>query len=300
MIARRPPRNPDGDGTFVSQSIVELKCFVKRRLASPGTPVAPPAEPYLVVPVLGQSNAQGMGFPLDPDGLDRPHPLVHQWAMCGRSKGTAIAGVDPLIHEVPSKGVGFAMTFAKHLADDTGRTVLLIPGARGDTSFTPKNGYSWDPQLKRVRVNLYEKATTAIDDVLAAYPGSHVAAILWHQGETDVPLTPGAVYQAKLDLLIDSLRDRYGRDVPFVLGGMVPEVMENGHPDYPVIDAVHADTPNRRARTAFVAGPRDCFNTFTDPHYNAIGQRELGHRMYASYRDVCGDDFGNHSVNVEV
>src|ERR1700712_4993913 len=98
MIARSAPRDPDGDSPFLSQVVVEAKCFVKRRLASAGTPVNPPDSPYLVVPILGQSNAQGMGYGLDLDGLDRAHPGVHQWAMCGPSKGKVIAGVDPLIH----------------------------------------------------------------------------------------------------------------------------------------------------------------------------------------------------------
>ncbi|MBJ7339080.1 sialate O-acetylesterase [Mycolicibacterium sp.] len=293
MNAARAPRNPDGDSPLLTQLVVEAKCFVKRRLAPRGDRVGPPESPYLVVPVLGQSNAQGMGFGLDLDGLDRPHPLVHQWAMCGRSKNKAIVGVDPLIHEVPSKGVGFGMTFAKLLAEATGRAVLLIPGARGDTSFTPKNGYSWDPQCTKVRVNLYRKATRAIDEVLRTFPGSEVATILWHQGETDVPLTPGPVYQAKLDLVIDSLRERYGSDVPFILGGMVPEEMENGHRDYPVINAVHEDTPNRRPRTAFVPGPRDSFNSAVDPHYNGAAQRELGRRMFGRYQALCGDDPAN-------
>ena len=139
-------RNPDGDGGLWYQAVMEARGVVKRRLAPRGTPVAAPSSPYLVVPILGQSNAQGMGLGLDLAGPDRPHPLVHQWAMGGRSKGTVVAAVDPLLHEVPAKDtVGFGMTFAKQLAERTGRPVLLIPGARGDTSFAPKNGYTWDP-----------------------------------------------------------------------------------------------------------------------------------------------------------
>ena len=82
------------------------------------------------------------------------------------------------------------MTFAKSLPCETGRTVLLIPGARGDTSFTPKNGYTWDPADTHTRVNLYRKAVQAIDAALAAgYPDSRVVAVVWHQGQTGVPLT---------------------------------------------------------------------------------------------------------------
>jgi hypothetical protein len=290
------PRNPDGDAPLWKQFLAEAKCAVKHRIAPAGSAVTPPDSPYLVVPVLGQSNAQGMGFPLDREGLDAPHPSVHQWAMSGPSRGSAVAGVDPLLHDVPSKGVGFGVTFGKHLAEATARAVLLIPVARGDTSFAPKNGYTWDPADQRTRVNLYAKAIGAIDNAMARFPGSRVVALLWHQGETDVPLTSGPNYEGRLDFLIDDFRGRYGADVPFILGGMVPEEMERGHRAYPVINAVHADTPNRRRRAAFVPGPRSSYNSETDRHYNAAGGRELGRRMWTAYRDMCVDELAEYAT----
>jgi hypothetical protein len=291
-----PRRNPDGDSPLWRRALRDAKHAVERRRAPRGVPVAPPESPYLVVPILGQSNAYGMGLGLDPDGADRPHPRVHQWAMCGPSRGTAILAAEPLLHELPGKRVGFGTTFAKSLADETGRAVLLIPGARGDTSFAPKNGYTWDGADTRTRVNLYRRATEAIDAVLDRYPGSRVQAVLWHQGETDVPLTPASVYAAKLDSLIDDLRHRYGADLPFLLGQMVPEEMEQSHKDYSGIDAVHADTPRRRPRTAFVPGPRSSINGGTDRHYNAAGQRELGRRMWQAYREMCVDELAGYRV----
>jgi hypothetical protein len=282
-------RNPDGDYPLWSQLLVQAKCMVKRRIAKPGIPVQRPEQPYLIVPILGQSNAYGMGAGLDPTGLDRPHPQVHQWAMSGPSKGTVVAGVEPLFHEVPGKGVGFGVTFGKHLADETGRAVLLIPGARGDTAFSPKNGYTWDAENTTTRTNLYRKAISAIAAAIAEYPGSTIAAVLWHQGESDVPLMAASVYQRKLDRLIDDIRARYGEDLPFLLGQMVPEEMEQSHKDYSAIDAVHADTPNRRPRTAFINGPVGYVNGGEDRHYNAAGQRELGRRMWGAYREMCAD-----------
>ncbi len=290
-------RNPDGDGPVWQQLLMEAKCVVKRRMAPRGTPVDPPESGYLVVPILGQSNAHGMGLPLDPDGEGRPHPRVHQWAMCGPSKGTAVVAVDPLLHDVPTRRAGFGVAFGKHLADATGRHVLLIPAARGDTSFAPKNGYTWDPADTRTRVNLYRKAVGAIDSALASFPGSRLAAVLWHQGETDVPLTSGAVYQAKLDSLIDDLRRRYGRDVPFLLGQMVHEEMEMSHKDYSVINAVHEDTPNRRARVAFVPGPRGMYNSAADRHYNAAGLRELARSMWEHYRRSSAEELPRDVVS---
>jgi hypothetical protein len=275
---------------------MEVKSAVKRRLAPAGTPVDPPQAPYLIVPVLGQSNAVGMGLGLDLEDADRPDPAVHQWAMCGPSKGSAVLAVDPLLHEIPAGGVGFGMTFAKQLAAETGRAVLLIPGARGDTSFTPKNGWTWDPADTRTRRNLYRNAVAAIDAALARYPGSTVATILWHQGETDVPLMAAPEYQARLDSVIDDLRSRYGAGLPFLLGQMVAEEMELSGKNYGPINAVHADTPNRRPRTAFIPGARSSINGGTDRHYNAAGQREMGRAMWLAYRTIAVDDLAGYGA----
>ncbi len=275
---------------------MEAKSAVKRRLAPAGTPVDPPQAPYLIVPVLGQSNAVGMGLGLDLDGPDRPDPRVHQWAMCGPSKGTAVLAVDPLLHEIPAGGVGFGVTFGKQLAAETGRAVLLIPGARGDTSFTPKNGWTWDPADTRTRRNLYRNAVAAIDAALARYPGSTVAAILWHQGETDVPLMAAQVYATRLDSVIDDLRSRYGAEMPFLVGQMVGEEMELSGKDYGPINAVHADTPNRRPRTAFVPGARASINGGTDRHYNAEGQREMGRAMWLAYRAIAVEALAHYGA----
>ena len=69
----------------------------------------------------------------------------------------------------------------------------------------------------------------------------------------------GQEYQVKLDSVVKDLRRRYGADVPFLLGQMVPEEMELSHKDYSAIDAVHADTPNRDRRAPRSStGERGC------------------------------------------
>lgn len=261
---------------------VRAKDVVKRRLGR-GIAVDAFEEPYLVVAVLGQSNAHGAGLGLERQGLDAPHPRVHQWAASGRSKNTIVAGSNPLFHEVPSKAVGFAPTFAAHLADTTGRPVLIVPYARGDSGFARIHGISWDPADTGARVNLFWAAVDRIRTGLATMPGNELAAVLWHQGESDVPLLTGPVYAEKLDSLIDTLRAEFG-EVPFVLGQMVPDEIESGEPNYAVIDAVHADTPRRRTNVAYVPGPKNLYNSDIEKiHYNAVGQRELGHRMWTAF-----------------
>lgn len=288
-------RNADGDVAKWKLFAFQAKSEVKRRIARRGVPVDTPDRPYLVVPILGQSNAFGMGKGLDLERLDRPHPRVHQYALSGPDKHRVILAVDPLMHEIPGGGVGFGTTFGRQLAEETGRHVLLVPGARGDTSFAPKNGYTWDPLNTSTRVNLYRNGVAAIDAALAVTPGSTVAAILWHQGESDVPLTSGKVYREKLDLVIDDLRGRYGEQVPFILGGMVPDEMELSNKDYSVIDAIHADTPRRRLRTAFVPGLPGCVNGVDDRHYNAAGLRHMGLAMWESYREMSVDELAGYA-----
>lgn len=275
----------DGDATWLKQLELHARLAVARRRGR-GVPVPTAAQPYDVVAVLGQSNAHGAGVGLDRGGLDAPHPDVHQWPSSGRSKGTIVSGADPLFHDTPSKAVGFGSTFAKELTAATGRPVLIVPAALGDTCFAPKNGYTWDPSDSKTRVNLYRRALRAIDGALGTRPGNRLVAILWHQGESDVPLTPSAAYTVKLDSLIDGLRGRYGADLPFLIGQMVPEEIESGHPNYVEIDAVHRDTAKRRNRVVYVPGPRKSYNSESELiHYNAAGQRELGRRLWAAYRD---------------
>ena len=65
---------------------------------------------------------------------------------------------------------------------------------------------------------------------------------------------------------------------------MGPEEMERSTKDYSAINAVHEGTPVRVPRTAFVKGPRAAYNSETDRHYSAKGQRALGRAMWSAYR----------------
>ncbi|QHD84820.1 sialate O-acetylesterase [Gordonia sp. JH63] len=271
-----------GDAPLTVQWTVRAKDAVKRLRAS-GTEVEP-AGNYSVVAVLGQSNAHGAGRLVPGQRPPVPDPRVHQWPGCGRRRGRVLLAEDPLLHEIPGAGAGFATTFGSLLAVHTGRPVLLVPSARGDTAFRQKNGYSWDRGNRTARVNLYDLAVRQIANALtAAGRDSRLAAILWHQGESDVPLTRPEVYRDKLDALINGLRDEFG-PVPFLLGRMVPEEIATGHPGYPGIDSIHADVPSRHRSCACVAGPRGMHNPGELIHYNAEGQQHLGHAMFEAYR----------------
>ena len=106
----------------------------------------------------------------------------------------------------------------------------------------------------------------------------------------------GPDYRTKLDSLIDDLRQRYGQQLPFVLGSMAPEELERTDRDCSAINAVHADTPNRRDRTAFVQAPAGCLNSETDRHFNASGVRTLGRSMWTAYSTMCAPELTEFAV----
>ncbi len=108
----------------------------------------------------------------------------------------------------------------------------------------------------------------------------------------------GSVYQAKLDYMINDLRSRYGTGLPVLLGQMVPEEMELSHKDYSAVNAVHVDTPNRLAHTAFIPGARNCINGGgADRHYNADGQRRMGLGMWTAYQQMCADRLAEYAID---
>lgn len=284
------PGSPDqvarhGDSGRRVQAVRRAKDKVLRLLAT-GEPAPQVDSPYLVVPILGQSNAVGDNE-IQQDDMSPGTLPVHQWPGCGRRKGQILLATDPLLHEIPAGGVGFGRSFGERLAADTGRPVLLVPCGRGDTSFYPKNGYSWDPADTSARVNLFTFAVTQIEGALAAAgPSARVAAFLWHQGESDVPLLAPDAYRARLESVVTGLRSRFG-DAPFILGQMVPEEIESRRAEYAGIDDVHRTLPRTVDSCAFVPGPIGMAKLPTEIiHYSRAGQRELGDRMYAAYAEL--------------
>ncbi|MBT0565936.1 sialate O-acetylesterase [Williamsia sp. CHRR-6] len=277
-------RKVHGDFPLKLQLLQRAKTTVKKLIAT-GVPAEPFDQPYQVVAILGQSNAAGAGIEEPGVSPPPPNPRVHQWPGCGRYRGRRVLQArDPLLHEVPTSGVGFATEFGSRLAEATGDPVLLVPTARGDTSFYPKNGYSWNPENTSVRVNLFRYAVAQIDSALK-FTGEPLSAILWHQGESDGPLTPPEEYQAQLDLLIASLRVRYG-PVPFIVGALNPELIRRGSPKLVGIDAVHRDSPNRHPNVGFVESPDGMSNGAHDPHLNAGAGRIIGARMFEKFQEM--------------
>jgi hypothetical protein len=245
---------------------------------------------YDVVLLLGQSNMQG-GDPTAPVPLvDITHPRVFTYARVGTNSGKVVQAADPLQHPATGSngGVGPGMSFARWYADTApgNRRVLLVPAAYSGAGFFNGNDAArWNPYADFSSGNtansLYEGAITQVQAALtAAGPNSRVAAVLWAQGEADIN-TAATTYRTYLESLIDGLRDRLALpQLPFVIGGMVPEYVTgtNG-----AINGVHAATPTRKPYTAFAQGPTGYLYTGDTfgLHYTQAGQREQGRRLVA-------------------
>lgn len=231
--------------------------------------------------VIGQSNPSGRGIPTNA-ALDPPHPLIFQLKGKNPDKGTVIAASEPLDMVDTPSGIGPSVQFARHYIKaghlSYGRKVLLIPCAEGGTPLTRVTPPTWNPSVSgSLADNAVNQVTTAM-----ALPGFRLVAIIWGQGETDGDLAAtGADYQAKQDALIDKIRALPGAsDVPFIIGGMVPEYLGTG--TRAAINSVQADTPNRKTRTAFVAGPAGG-ELGDGNHYNRQGQITLAAAMFDAY-----------------
>jgi hypothetical protein len=243
--------------------------------------------------VTGQSNGQGAAIDFTsgvaPDTVPR---LVFQYGATASvpraGAGQITAASDPLIHRwtqsgPPTMGPGipFAREYAASMA--LGRRLLLVPAAYSGTGFSStnhgtENSTHWRPG-DSTGINLYESAITqALAAKTAAGKNARFAGIIWVQGETDEAMDP-VTYRNYLDSLIAGFRTRLGEpNLPFLIGGMVPEGL-TGNAGRTAIAAVHADTPTRVARTAYVAGPSGHFID-SGLHYDAAGQRIQGYNLF--------------------
>jgi hypothetical protein len=239
---------------------------------------------YDVFLVAGQSNCYAGRDPNTSTpvaAIDGSETDVLQYGRNNGNDGLAIAASEPLDFYVGIQNtsfVGWALTFAKKYKRDNlapGRQVLLVPCAIGNTGFS--NTFWNDGNVLDLEVK------SRVDAAMALGSGTNVfKGILWHQGETDAKAAAIWVtnYQTNLLALIDRWRTYFGEpNLPFVVGGMVPEwVVKDA--DYQTVEAVIQNIPNLRSYTGY-ADPSTPTELTSDPsfdsgeeiHYTAISNR---------------------------
>lgn len=234
-----------------------------------------------VVLLIGQSNMAGYGYPWKQTLDAVPNPRINQWSRAG----TVTAAVEPLQHwvwtaDAQRTGMGFSFAQAYLATVPAQRTVLLVPAAYGGTGFVWHN---WNPGDE-----IYEDAVARLTAALAADPGNCVAAVLWHQGESDVVAGMSQqAYASAFDAMIRNLRSRVpqARTAPLVVGEFTPEwIAANPASTAAVLGALR-DAPNRIKRSAVASSAGLASNARAGfpadiIHFDARAMRNYGRRYF--------------------
>ncbi len=238
----------------------------------------PPAkDKFLIVVLAGQSNMAGRGFPTEAD------KVAHPRAVMLNRKGEWVPCIDPIHFDVNNSGVGPGKTFAEALAESNPTiTVGVVPCAVGGSPISV-----WEPGK-----NFYKGKTDwhPYDDCIArakrAMQDGTLAAILWHQGESDCMRQNGYLYQARFPVLINRLRTDIGAEgVPLIVGGLAQK---------------HATewfgkilSNNQRATCEYLYGPGKFVPSLAEYqlnpdniHFTRDSQVDFGKRYFEAWKDV--------------
>ena len=246
----------------------------------------------VIIACLGQSNAVAYSAPASPE-MDSIDPLIWQMPYGGTE---LIPAKTPLNGIGTTPGLAPGYVLAKEYLKDApaGTVVVLVPMGVGGTGLAPLTTSTsgvWSVDYTGPYRHLFEMSVeTTLDafDAAEAQWGitpTYLAAT-WNQGEQDATdQISRATYEAELDKLITTFRTRIGATIPFIIGGMVPEwVEEFGTAPRANIRKAHLDTPRRLERVAYADGIRNTGGSAGVPadlvHYSREGITRLGRAMY--------------------
>ena len=244
-------------------------------------------------------SGRGQGYDRAIDGPNNPR--IRQW-----SRANTIVTAEEHLQHHDSRGSGadknvgmgtaFGRAYVEALPEQ--RDVLLVPTAHGGTALV--NG-PWSPGGY-----LFEDAVTRMEAALAsgegAAGGNCVAAVLWHQGESDALRYVGQdAYLSAWADMIETLRSRIpaAAEAPVVLGEFAePWVESNPELVEPVLEAIRA-VPDSVAFTAVADADDLSVNPHQVIHFDAAGQREFGERYFDKLRDAIRNDQARGGARLE-
>lgn len=232
-------------------------------------------EPRTVVFVLaGQSNMVGRdrydGGPGFPDGTLQ---VARSGAESGGADGDLVPAAPTLDHWDATPGsAGPALQFViDYQGANPGDTVVLVPAARGGTSFSRGEWGVGNP--------LSNDLICRVNALFSKHPDFVLMGILWLQGETDATLM-NATYQAQLDEQFSAFRTHIAaatQSAPILTGRLLQSWVA-GSPNRERVDAIIRDTPKRVAYSAVVSS--DGLTGADHIHFDAASYRVLGSRYF--------------------
>lgn len=234
--------------------------------------------------LVGQSNMAGRGFPAEVE----PIPTEGVYVLRNGRWWPMYVPVNP---DRVKSGINLAESFAlRFLQDHPGDTVGLIPCADGGTCLD-----QWMPGQV-----LFDHAAMMTE---LAQRSSTLCGILWHQGESDCHDDRYPLYEEKCSHILQALRQAVNEpEVPVLLGGLGPYLLENPNPRY--VNYVHV---NRALQAMAEKLPQfgyvDSEGLGSNPdklHFSAAALREFGNRYYEEYLRLAPADLKGKEADLTV
>ena len=217
--------------------------------------------------IIGQSNMAGRGF------ANEVEPIVNDKIKVLRN-GRWWPMYVPVNPDRVTAGINLTESFADLYAKDKNVEVGIIPCADGGTC-----------------LNQWAVGELLFDHTLymaeLAMRSSEIAAVLWHQGESDCSAAFYPEYEEKLTTILTALRQKLGlNNVPFLLGGLGDFLKDypNGeiHKYYGTVNESIKKVASQMEMTGFVSAEGLSSNP-DNLHFSAKALREFGVRYYNEF-----------------
>lgn len=217
--------------------------------------------------LLGQSNMAGRGYAEEVAPIENDRLFVLR---NGRWRSMYV----PVNPDRRKSGINLSESFADLYAKEHSVNVGIIPCADGGSNLD-----QW-----QVGGLLFDHACYMAE---LASRTSTIAAVLWHQGESDTEPDKYPLYEEKLTVILQAFREKLGLfDVPFLLGGL-GDFLENcprsdKYKNYIYVNEALQRIAQKLPMTGFVSAKGLGANP-DNLHFSAPALREFGLRYYAEF-----------------
>jgi hypothetical protein len=220
--------------------------------------------------IIGQSNMGGRGFREEVPPINNERLFVLR---NGRWRAMYV----PVNPDRVTSGINLVESFADAYEKEHNVDVGIIPCADGGTCLD-----QW-----QVGGLLFDHACYMAE---LASRTSTIAAVLWHQGESDCSPDRYSVYEKKLTVILEAFRKKLGLyDVPFLLGGLGDYLeffgIEDISKNYGYVNEALKSVAEHNDRTAFVSAQGLGANP-DNLHFSAAALREFGLRYYDEFLKI--------------
>lgn len=170
-------------------------------------------------------------------------------------------------------GVSLAESFAEAYSKKHNVDVGLICCADGGTKLS-----QWMPGEL-----LFDNA---VNNARLAARTCEIVGILWHQGESDCKNNLHLTYQARLETMMQALRNELGlNDVPFILGGLGDYLALYPLENYDYINHALEDIAANNEMVGF-ASAKGLTSNPDHLHFNAQSLYEFGIRYFEAFETL--------------